>query len=185
MASEAQKFGRDTKGGFKSFLNLTIFCLCLINGHAAQACTFEDSSAPPEAFFRKAETVFWAHVTQTEEKTADSLKFMNQAESFSLGPSRTKTGEKNGPHIVEATFDVVEIFKGNPPDDHVVRDLVISPGNCATPLVVGFDYMFFISKKDDGFHYVGLPTGTRVLEYPENKKVKDFIEQIRQLKLEK
>lgn len=178
MSSKVKKYA------LKPCLGLTIFCFCLIS-HAVQACQFEDETAPPETFFRKAESAFWGHVTRTEEKTTDSLKFMNQAESFTTHFPKSESGKKSGPPIVEATFEVVEVFKGNPPDDHMVRDLVISPGNCATPLLAGFDYMFFISVKDDGFHYVGLPTGTHVLADGENKQAKEFIQQIRQLKSDK
>ncbi|MTV39876.1 hypothetical protein [Duganella radicis] len=76
--------------------------------------------------FAKATAVFRARVTETK-----LAKFANPAK-----PSEVE-------EVVEARYEIREIFKGTPSSTGVVRDLPFGPGNCSLGLMAGTEYVFY------------------------------------------
>jgi hypothetical protein len=79
---------------------------------------------------------------------------------------------------VEATYDVLEAFKG----DHsrpVVREMVFGPGNCTIPLLSGNIYVLFIEK---GNRLTSSMNGTQMLWNVDGTEVKPMLIQLRSLK---
>lgn len=98
-----------------------------------------------EEQFTEASAVFVAHVSKTEEVSA------------SFGGVATQ-----GP-TVEATVQLIEVLKGAPPIDGIVRDRVASPDYCGLPLFAGLDYVFFLSG-DNGVLLPGATKGFFTLQ---------------------
>ena len=124
----------------KTVFALLICFILWLGSSATFACSTRGDPPTDEQLFKKASSVFVAHVLRTEEKSI-----------------RVET--KNPYLVVEAEFRVVEILKGQPPSDGKVRDLVFGPGNCSLGLLAGLDYLFFI--QDDQYNFVLWPTGSR------------------------
>ncbi|MCS0585183.1 hypothetical protein NX784_26710 [Massilia pinisoli] len=79
---------------------------------------------------------------------------------------------------VEATYDVLETFKG----DHsrpVVREMVFGPGNCTLPLLTGNIYVLFI---ENGTRSISSMNGTEMLLNVDGTEVKPMLAQLRALK---
>jgi hypothetical protein len=145
-----------------------ILLLCMISllSTPTAACQFDDHDASPEKFFDLAATVFTAHITKTTE--------------IDLPTSQ----EYAATTAIESEFKIVEVFKGTPPANQKVHDLVFGFGNCSTPLLAGTDYLFFLqsSEKENmpkWWNYVGLPTGSRMIYPIESKKITELLEKIR------
>jgi hypothetical protein len=118
-------------------LRTALLCWVLVaSTTAADACFGGQGTI--EYGFARARTVFAARVVRTEE-----------AQMLLGREIRT---------IVEATFRVSEVFKGAPPQEQKVRSLVYGPTNCTIPLLVGWDYVFFLSSDDDR-NFVYTPGG--------------------------
>lgn len=145
------------------------YSLLVIFNSSAKACQFEDSSASIDVFYKKATTVFTAHLNETRERRDYILRVLI---------------DKPVP-IVEGKFEVVEELKGKPPTDGIVRDLPFGPGNCSIPLLVGLDYLFMWGETDGEYHYVGMPTGSRPLHSLKSEAAQKFIAQLRELKDQK
>jgi hypothetical protein len=110
---------------------------------AARACQLD--KPPVEEQFATASSVFVARIVRTEE-------------------ARVVVPWTNGEAIpiVEATFRVVEILRGQPPQDAKVKGLMQT---CEVPpLMVGYEYILFLDK--DGFAFE--QNGTRMIfpDYP-------------------
>ncbi len=164
-----------------SFLKLltrsVVLCsLALSLVSPAQACSFDRYGDSAEDFYKTAKTAFIAHVTKTEEK-------------FIVDPERSK--ERN--RYIEATFEVIEVLKGKPPESGTVHDLVLGIGNCSIGLVAGLDYLFMPDENTKNerekmskygvtaYNYVGLPTGSRMLPSIEHKKTIELLNKLRAL----
>jgi hypothetical protein len=109
----------DARNRLVSLIIAALPCLILIGTSGALAC----SPAPPNLSipekFAKASAVFAARIFRTEEV-------------FGKG--------------IEATFRVIEIFKGQPPSDQKVRSMEFRPGACGFPLMAGIDHLFFLAE---------------------------------------
>jgi hypothetical protein len=128
---------------------------------AGRAC----SSLEPvteERSFAKASAVFLAHVIRTEETEGENPLLINHPTA----------------PMVEATFPVIEVLKGQPPADGKVRSLVVGYGNyCSIPLFAGLDYVFFV---EDG-NFISLLGGTRPFITINGYEPKRLIEKLRAL----
>lgn len=98
-----------------------LWTLCGIS--SGFACTAMPSAN--EERFRQASAVFVGHVIRTE---------MARGRYFDIGDRL----------IVEGTYHVVEILKGDPPADHKIKSDIYGPGNCAIPVIAGRDYLVFL-----------------------------------------
>ena len=79
---------------------------------------------------------------------------------------------------VEATYDVLEAFKG----DHnhpVVREMVFGPGNCTIPLLAGNTYVLFIEKDHRSISSIN---GTEMIWNVDGTEVKPMLTELRSLK---
>ena len=92
-----------------------------------------------------------------------SERFAEVSTVFAARVVRTELVESHG---VVATFEVAEVFKGQPPADQKIRSGVFIPGACGFPLLVGATYLLFLSEgqthiwlNDDSVR------GTYVLDY--------------------
>ncbi len=117
---------------------LALAILLLWTGHAF-ACSISRQLTDEEQF-KRASAVFVAHVTKTEVLSADPRERADMRDP-----------------TVEATVQLIEVLKGAPPIDGVVRDRVASPDYCGLPLFAGLDYVFFLNG-DNG---VLLPGATK------------------------
>jgi hypothetical protein len=101
--------------------------LSLARMEAASACSYAPGYRPPsdEDLFAKASAVFVGHLVRIEE--------------VGIG-----FGELRRWPMLEGTFRVVEVFKGEPPADGKIR----APRYflCTGPMLfAGFDYVFFLN----------------------------------------
>lgn len=107
----------------------SIFISLLFAASSALACSF--TPQPIEAHFAKSNNVFRARVIETK------LAVLTDPKSPS---ERTE--------VIEAKFEVKEIFKGGATSSGVVRDVLFLPGNCGLGLVPGMEYVFFPGEYD-------------------------------------
>jgi hypothetical protein len=133
--------------------------MLLMTTRAVQACqTLEPVSE--ERSFAQASAVFLAHVTRTEETEGNAR--------LKIDPTTP---------LVEATFRLIEVLKGEPPADGKVRSPVYGPGNCSVPLFAGLDYVFVV--EEGGF--VWLPGGTHAFFNREGTESKKLLDRYRAL----
>jgi hypothetical protein len=136
-------------------VHLLIALLFLANPAAGLACSYGDLPDSDEELFASASTVFLARVVRTEEVKG-------------LSPSM--------PTMVEATFRVVEIFKGQPPRDGKVSSGRLEEANCSADLRAAQDYVFFLGE--DG-QVSGLTA--RRLNHPDWPPDRALLERLRKL----
>jgi hypothetical protein len=72
-----------------------------------------------------------------------SERFAEVSTVFAARIIRTELVDSEG---VVATFQVAEVFKGQPPADQKIRSDVFVPGACGFPLLVGATYILFLSE---------------------------------------
>jgi hypothetical protein len=118
---------------------------------AALACSPPPPNLSTSEKYANAATVFHAHITKTEISAEH-------------------------PFVVEATFRVVEAFKGTPPAK--VRSSVFRPGACGFPLLVGIDHLFFLA---DGQIDVWLNDNSVWGFMPEQPQAQKLLTEIRAL----
>lgn len=106
-----------------------LFISLLFTAAPTLACSF--TPQPLEVHFAKSKNVFRARVIET--KLAGLQNPENPLE-------RTE--------VIEAKFEVKEIFKGGTTASGVVRDVPFMPGNCGLGLVPGMEYVFFPGEYD-------------------------------------
>jgi hypothetical protein len=115
---------------------------------AAHACSYAPGHEPPsdEELFAQASTVFVGHVFRVEKSGTVSqrelLAFPPWWKLESLPPKATVESMPPIPAI-EATFRVVEVFKGDPPTDGKIRAPIYM--HCVgSILLAGADHVFFL-----------------------------------------
>lgn len=114
-----------------------IVALCLCTAANAEACS---AANPPteQALFSRAASVFRARVI--EAKLSWLVDPANPAEHV---------------EVVEARYEVKEVFKGTPPSSGFVRDLPFGPGNCSLGVLPGMEYVFFPGEHNFVLIYSG------------------------------
>src|SRR5262249_55218590 len=127
-------------------LFLLLAILLCTKAETATACSRVDQPPSDEELFAKASAVFVGHVIRVEEAGTVSL-----SELLAYPPWVTPEWRQPKAILeslpptpaVEATFRVVEVFKGQPPADGKIRAPV---GNyCTGPLLLpGSDHVFFL-----------------------------------------
>ncbi|WP_374305408.1 hypothetical protein [Ferrovibrio sp.] len=146
-------------------IRLFLVLVLLLSGiQSALACS-RDPSLPEltdEDLFRAASAVFHGRIYKTEEALD------------AIGPDG-----KPMP-IVVGTFHLKEVFKGRPPEDRMVRGPTPGPGNCGLPLMVGLDYVFFLTEESGPF--VLWTNGSRAYFNLDAAEPKQFLEKLRALK---
>jgi hypothetical protein len=107
---------------------------------AALACSRTDTPPTEEELFAKASTVFVGHLVRVEEAGAVSI---SELRAYAKLPPEVALESLPPIPAIEATFQVVEVFKGQPPADAKIRAPV---GNyCSGPLLLaGSDHVFFL-----------------------------------------
>ncbi|WP_413662305.1 hypothetical protein ACG1BZ_13735 [Microbulbifer sp. CNSA002] len=119
----------------------------------ANACSFSRSNE--QETFDRAERVFRAKIIATklvaENHDGDSHE------------------------VVNATYQLVESFKGDNPKTGLVKEIPFSPGNCMLGLLTGMEYVFFL--KDNLF--VTMPNGSWAYFNAEGTQVKPELEKLR------
>ena len=103
--------------------------LALLAAARADACSIRDLSTEEEKFAR-AKDVFLARIVRVEET--------GKAERMAGGEVKT----------VQATYKLLEVFKGDPKDGDTVLDFVFTPGNCSLGIMPGLYYVFFIQPEN-------------------------------------
>jgi len=133
--------------------------LLIFFGLPAMACS---SLKQPtnEELFANASSVFRARVTEAKLVVI----------TYSSASSKIV-------EVVEARYEVKEIFKGTPPASGVVRDLPYGPGNCSLGLLPGVEYVFYPGEQD----MVLLPSGSFAFINPDGNEVKPRLEELRKL----
>lgn len=91
-----------------------------------------------EELFVKAQSVFRARVIETKV-----VKFSNPENLSEIA------------EVIEAKFEVKEIYKGEPPRSGIVRDVPYGIGNCSLGLLAGIEYVFFPGDHDLILIYTG------------------------------
>jgi hypothetical protein len=79
--------------------------------------------------------------------------------------------------IVEASFRIVEVLKGQPPKDGKVKSFVPLGGNCSVTLVAATDYLFFLNND---LNFVAIFDGSRPI-YLWHSEHKVLLERLRAL----
>jgi hypothetical protein len=133
--------------------------LLLAGTTAAMACSTTQPPPTTEEQFAKATRVLVARIVRTEE-------------------ARMVLPPADEMPIVEGTVRVIEILKGQPPEDGKVRSLVYGPGNCTIPLLAGWDYVFFLYEDKNFVQWLGGSVGNWSLE---GKEAKSLLEKLRKL----
>jgi hypothetical protein len=132
-------------------LRTTLFGLLLVgSAAAAHACAGWQSTTIEQGFAR-ASTIFVARIVPTEES------------------QMTLDGEE----LIEGTFRVSEVFKGEPPQDPKVRSWVFQPTNCSIPLLAGWDYVFFLYPENDR-NFVDATRGSFPLEGRGDRRLEEL-----------
>ena len=85
-----------------------------------------------------------------------------------------KPGEQT--EVVEANYEVKEVFKGTPPASGIVRDFPFGPGNCSLGLLPGVEYVFY----PDENNFVLIFSGSFGFINAEGNDVKPRLEALRQ-----
>jgi hypothetical protein len=134
-----------------------VACLLLLFARPAMACSSLKQPTDQE-LFANAASVFRARVTEVK------LASLVDPEQ----PSRTV-------EVVEARYEVKEVFKGAPPASGIVRDLPYGPGNCSLGLLPGMEYVFFPGK----YEMVLLFSGSFAFFNAEAKEIKQRLEELR------
>jgi hypothetical protein len=128
------------------FLLAALAMLLLGSTQSAIACSRIGSAPTEEELFANATAVFVGHVTRVEEAGVVSLRERLAFPPWfktEWQPSKAELESLPPFPAVEATFQVVEVFKGQPPADGKIRAPV---GNyCTGPiLLVASDHVFFL-----------------------------------------
>ncbi len=124
----------------------------------AEACS-SLTKYTDEALFRKAKSVFRARVVETK-----IVQFRNPDKLSEVG------------EVVEAKFEVKEVFKGEPPRSGVVRDIPYGIGNCSLGLLAGVEYVFFPEE-----HELVSFGGSFGLINPDGTEMKSRLDELRNL----
>ena len=77
--------------------------------------------------------------------------------------------------VVEAKFEVKEVFKGEPPRSGIVRDIPYGIGNCSLGLLAGVEYVFFPGENDS----VLLLSGSFGFMNPNGAEIKKRLDELR------
>src|SRR5690348_1685023 len=118
-----------------SILGIVILSL----SQSAMACQWKQR--PTEEIVAGAKSIFRARVTEVKL----------------LAPRPTALERyPKGLDAVEARYEILETFKGEPPAAGTVRDFMFAPGNCSLGLFPGWEYIFI--PDSDGM--VLLPSGS-------------------------
>lgn len=134
----------------------------LLIASSAAACSLLKRHTNEE-LFGKASSAFRARIT--EAKLVSFANPMNPAERV---------------EVVEAKYEVREVFKGTPPASGIVRDLPFGPGNCSLGLLPGTEYVLFPSEND----FVLIYTGSFGFFNAEGSEVKPRLDTLRKLAAE-
>lgn len=138
--------------------NLAAVLLLAVAWLPAGACSFKEKTL--EALFTSTKSVFRVRITEVKlAKFADPSKPKDVAE------------------VVEARFEVKEVFKGTAPVAGIVRDLPFGPGNCSLGLLPGLEYVLFPGE----YEMVLLPTGSFSYVNAEGTEVKPRLDTLRKL----
>lgn len=153
----------------------------LARAEAAVACSYAPGHGPPsdEALFAMATTVFVAHLVRVEEAGVVSVDELLAAPPWVRAEPLPKSRVESLPQIpaLEATFRVVEVFKGKPPADGKIR----APRwyMCFGAMIMaGMDYVFFLHEGSfirSGLEGRHLPTG-----WSEHQRA-EYLEEMRKL----
>ena len=138
---------------------VAIAALCLCAALGAEACSTANPPTEKELFAR-ANSVFRARVT--EARLSRLVNPANPAEHV---------------EVVEARYEVKEVFRGTPPSSGFVRDLPYGPGNCSLGVLPGMEYVFFPGEQD----FVLIFSGSFGYFNPEGSEVKQHLEALRHM----
>lgn len=110
---------------------------------SASACSMP-SDWTSEKAFAKAVLVFRGIVTSTELSSAklDGIPTSEPATSFTTFGSADR-------FVVNAHYEVKEVFKGSPAPNGVVSTTTFILGGCGVPVLAGQEYLFYINPFDE------------------------------------
>ena len=146
---------------FALIMRPSIFGIAILSlAQSAMACQWKQR--PTEEIVAGAKSIFRARVTEVKLLEPRPPALDRYPKVF---------------EAVEARYDVLETFKGEPPSAGIVRDFMFAPGNCSLGLFPGWEYIFI--PDSDGM--VPLPTGSFGYFNREAKAVKPRIDEIRDL----
>ncbi|WP_130300805.1 MULTISPECIES: hypothetical protein [unclassified Duganella] len=104
--------------------NYLLFALAILSLPALACSSLKQPT--DEELFANAKSVFRARVVETR-----------------LGKLVNPSNPSEVVEVVEAKYEIREIFKGAPAAAGVVRDLPFGPGNCSLGLLAGMEYVFY------------------------------------------
>jgi hypothetical protein len=137
--------------------NLLMGFIVFLIAPLSEACS-SSKKYTNEELFTKANSVFRARVVETK-----IVQFRNPDNLSGVG------------EVVEAKFEVKEVFKGEPPRSGIVRDIPYGIGNCSLGLLAGVEYVFFPGENDS----VLLLSGSFGFENPDGKEIKKRLDELR------
>jgi len=131
-----------------------MFLLLLCAVGPCDACAPRHALLSDSEQFAKASAVFLAHLTKAEESATHA-------------------------NMLEGTFRLIEVLKGQAPPDNKITTVVYWPGSCGLPLLVGGDYLFFLYEGEANSVRLGESRGPFDAGGYYEKK---FLEQMRALR---
>lgn len=137
---------------------LAVVLLLAVVGLPAGACSFKEKTL--EERFASTKNVFRARITEVR-----------------LAKLAVPSNPNDAAEVVEARFEVKEVFKGIVTSAGIVRDLPFGPGNCSLGLLPGLEYVFFPGE----YEMVLLPTGSFSYFNAEGTEVKPRLDALRKL----
>ncbi|TPV57411.1 hypothetical protein FJ444_13545 [Aestuariibacter sp. GS-14] len=137
----------------KKYLVLLTFAVLISSD--CWACSFPEKTR--EEMFDDAERVFIGRIISTQLKT--------------------EIIENETLDVVNATYQLVESFKGENPQIGIVKEIPFSPGNCMLGLLTGLEYVIYL----EDHHFVTLPSGSWGYFNAEAKDVKEELNKLRDI----
>lgn len=144
-----------------SVLSLLIWLI----SYQATACSFANGGAPHSFWYDNSKSVFLARVASI--KISDFLGKIMGARGLSF----------------RAKIEIIEMYKGLPPENYEVTGDQDAGGNCGITMVEGQYYLIFISKDDSGDNHVGYDAHTLSFSNDlESPVVKEILGEMRSLR---
>jgi hypothetical protein len=140
----------------KSTVVLISLIIGVLLNTSLHACSCVKSSI--EEKYKESSTVFIGHIVLAKEVADDP---------------RAQKYHSN--RYIEATYNVIEVFKGKPDNTGVVTDGVFTGGSCSVGMLPGVDYIIYLYKTNN----VSICNGT---QFYNTTRDKELIEKLRMLR---
>lgn len=134
-------------------MKILITLILLVVSEYSLACSCDELT--DQQLIDNSQAVYLAKVTETKLiKNNDSIE-NDSMQSATFGPESIE--------MIEAKFEIIEKFKEQKSEVKIVHDLPFAPGNCSIGLMSGQYYLFYISTESKNINYVGMCTGSQMV----------------------